>query len=148
MNNYCIYLKKKKGQPFCKLLNEEIPFCRCRECGRKEYKTKNLKISFYKTKPEKKQQIIKKRSKKLVKKEKNRYSVFTSKDKCFVCDSKYQLTWNEIFRGRNRINSMKYGFCLRMCLNCHRFGIRKHNYTMKRIMALETNLLIHLKEII
>lgn len=123
MNNYCIHLKKRKGQPYCHLLNKEINFPNfsdCRNCDKKKYKTKNERNSFYKTKPAKKQQIINKRSKKLAKAERNRYSVFTSSDKCFVCDSKYQLTWNEIFRGRNRINSMKYGFCLRMCLNCHR----------------------------
>ena len=54
------------------------------------------------------------------KKERERFSVFAANDKCFVCDSTHQLTWNEIYRGRNRSNSMKYVFCLRMCLNCHR----------------------------
>lgn len=63
---------------------------------------------------------MKNKSNKLAKLERKRFSVFTSYDKCFICDSTYQLTWNEIYRGKNRINSMKYGFCLRMCLNCHR----------------------------
>ena len=41
MNNYCIHLKKKKGQPYCNLDKKEIPFSYCRECSKKEYKIKN-----------------------------------------------------------------------------------------------------------
>jgi len=65
-------------------------------------------------------QKMKNKSNKLAKLERKRKSVFTDNDRCMVCKSTYQLTWNEIYRGRNRTNSMKYGFCLRMCLNCHR----------------------------
>ena len=65
-------------------------------------------------------QKMKNKSNKQAKKERERFSVFTSADRCFVCKSTYQLTWNEMYRGRNRYNSMKDGFCLRMCLNCHR----------------------------
>ena len=63
---------------------------------------------------------MKNKTKKLAKMERNRFSVFTTSDRCMICESTYQLTWNEIYRGKNRINSMKYGFCLRMCLSCHR----------------------------
>lgn len=38
MNNYCIYLKRRKNKPFCKFKNEEIPFSCCQECSDKEYK--------------------------------------------------------------------------------------------------------------
>ena len=38
MNNYCIYLKRRKNKPFCKFKNEEITFSLCRECNNKEYK--------------------------------------------------------------------------------------------------------------
>lgn len=40
--NYCIYLKKRKNKPFCKLINEEISFSCCKECDSKEYKNKTL----------------------------------------------------------------------------------------------------------
>lgn len=63
---------------------------------------------------------MKNKSNKLSKLERDRFSVFTDDDKCFVCDSTYLLTWNEIYRGKNRQNSMEDGFCLRMCLDCHR----------------------------
>ena len=144
--NYCVYLRKRKNKPFCKLLNKEITFCRCQECDSKEYKTKNKENSFYKSNGTKKSknsfyklnssQIKKKstlkeknslksgkmknKSNKLAKLERNRFSVFTNnKDKCMFCSATTNLTWHEIFRGRNRANSIKYGFCLRMCLNCH-----------------------------
>ena len=124
--NYCVYLKKRKNKPFCKLLNEEITFFRCRECDSKEYKksTKSLKnsaISYHKNdKLLNTSTKMKNKSNKLAKLERNRFSVFTvNKDKCMVCESTYQLTWHEIYQGRNRRNSMEDGFCLRLCLNCH-----------------------------
>lgn len=134
---YCKYLKKRKNKPYCNIIRKEISLFQCRECDKKEYhvlinyKTKNNKKStiFVKNdtfgdnlspKNAKKVQNMKFKSNKLAKLERTRFSVFTNNDKCFICDSTYQLTWNEIYRGRNRTNSMKYGFCLRMCLNCHR----------------------------
>ena len=63
---------------------------------------------------------MKKKSNKLRKLENNRFSLFDSGDKCHYCPSKYNLTWHEIYAGKNRQNSMKYGLCLRLCLNCHR----------------------------
>ena len=121
--NYCIYLKKRKNKPYCKLIKKEITFSRCRECDNKEYKSNSSQIknsaeslrSSVKTLHK-----IKKKSNKLAKLEKDRFSVFTNnKNKCMFCSATTNLTWHEIFRGRNRSNSMKYGFCLRICLSCH-----------------------------
>lgn len=152
--NYCIHLKKRKNKPYCNIIKKEIPFSQCRECGNKEYKSKNKENSLFKNKKcteftknsarkstlkekspiksgtkmqqcnlqQHKAHINKKmrvKSKKLAQLEKNRFSVFTSDDKCFVCGSTYLLTWHEVFAGRNRQNSMEDGFCLRMCLLCH-----------------------------
>lgn len=131
--NYCINLKKRKNKPFCKLLNKEIPFSYCQECDNKSYKTKKKENSFYKlnnNQIKKNTQslekiVIKKtkmhnKSKKLINLEKNRFSVFSDNaNNCFLCGSIYNLTWHEIYSGRNRQNSMKYGLCLRLCLNCH-----------------------------
>ena len=36
------------------------------------------------------------------------------------CGSNYQMTIHEIFEGKNRRNSMIYGFTLPLCLKCHR----------------------------
>ena len=59
------------------------------------------------------------KSNKLSKLEKERFSVFYELNACCYCGSIYQLTKHEIFEGRNRQNSMKYGFVLPLCLKCH-----------------------------
>ena len=51
--------------------------------------------------------------------EKNRFSILTEDmSKCIVCN-KPREDINEIFMGRNRQNSMKYGLCIPMCRKCH-----------------------------
>lgn len=151
MNNYCINLKKRKNNPYCKLLNKEIKLSTCRECDNREYKKvstdfcrkmqcsadiKRKKSTSDKkspatsgqmrknaqslTKEQQKPSKMQNKSNKLASLEKNRYSVFSDDtEKCYLCDSTYKLTWHEIYAGRNRQNSMRYGLCLRLCLNCH-----------------------------
>lgn len=147
MNNYCINLKKRKNKPYCKLLNKEIEFTLCRECDNKEYKksTSNKKSTatsglqsgqqsgqqksnnnqmrkYSQTLAKKQQKPVKMQNKsnKLASLERNRYSVFSNDtERCYLCGSTYKLTWHEIYTGKNRQNSMRYGLCLRLCLNCH-----------------------------
>ena len=65
--------------------------------------------------------IMKYKSNKLRNLEKNRFSVFYEDLSCCChCGSTYQITKHEIFEGRNRRNSMIYGFVLPLCLRCHR----------------------------
>lgn len=53
--------------------------------------------------------------------ERNRFSVFYEDlSVCMNCNSTYQMTIHEIFEGKNRRNSMIYGFTLPLCLKCHR----------------------------
>ena len=93
-------------------------------CANKEYKSNNNQIrKIVNNKNFKQQKIvkIKPKSNKLVKLERKRFSLFSmDTNHCYFCHSTHQLTWHEIFRGRNRSNSMKYGLCLRMCLKCHK----------------------------
>lgn len=138
--NYCIHLKKRKNKPYCNLLNKEIRFSLCRECDNKEYKKSDINISkksgFWSKSPVKSRQMRKNaqsltkeqqkpvkmqnKSNKLASLEKNRYSVFSNDtERCYLCGSTYKLTWHEIYSGKNRQNSMRYGLCLRLCLNCH-----------------------------
>lgn len=64
---------------------------------------------------------MRKKSSKLSKLEKNRYSVFFySLSMCCACGGMNQLTKHELFSGRNRQNSMKYGFVIPLCERCHR----------------------------
>ena len=140
----CKYLKIKLNRQLeCKKSNKLISFKDCKSCPFKEYKqssSSSLQNSAKTPQKMKKRsnnsQIrnaadnndnkskntrkMKKKSNKLVKLEKKRFSLFTSDaKKCYFCSSSYHLTWHEIFRGKNRPNSIKYGLCLRMCLNCH-----------------------------
>lgn len=51
--------------------------------------------------------------------ERDRFSLFTDNmNKCYFCPNKKDHT-HEIFCGRNRQNSMKYGLCLPICESCH-----------------------------
>lgn len=132
MNNYCINLKKRNNKPYCKLINKEIQLSTCRECNNKEYKKSTFdkkspatsgqtrKNTQSLTKKQQKKIKMQNKSNKLANLEKNRYSVFSNDtERCYLCGSTYKLTWHEIYAGKNRQNSMRYGLCLRLCLNCH-----------------------------
>lgn len=125
MNN-CIYLKQKFNHKFeCKKNKQEICLKECSNCPYKEYKkcTITVKKSTYKWKNAQKSPVycakMKQRSNKLAKLEKNRFSLFTDNmNKCYFCPNKKDHI-HEIFCGRNRQNSMKYGLCLPICESCH-----------------------------
>lgn len=73
---------------------------------------------------------MKKKSSKLNKLERNRFSIITDNlDYCIIC-GKPKQDLNEIFPGRNRQNSMKYGLVIPMCRTCH------INYTNNRELQL------------
>lgn len=108
MNNNCKNLKQKLDRTlFCKKKNKIIKRSECNNCKYKEYKIKSNNNQ------------IKKKSTTLSKLERNRFSILVPSNKCCMCPATTSLTWHEVFRGRNRANSMKYGLCLRLCLNCH-----------------------------
>lgn len=108
MNN-CKHLKIKLNRTFeCKKRKKMITLNECKNCQFREYS-----INSNSTK-------LKNRTSKQAKLEKERFSLFSKDTKhCYFCSSGYELTWHELFRGRNRRNSMKYGLCLRMCSSCH-----------------------------
>lgn len=108
MNN-CKYLKIKLNRTFeCKKKKKIISLKDCTNCSSKEYLVKSNQYQLKNT-------TIKR-----AKLERKRFSLFSKDTKhCYFCSSGYELTWHEIFRGRNRQNSMKYGLCLRMCSSCH-----------------------------
>lgn len=109
----CKYLKIKLNRKLeCKLQKQIISIDQCKDCILKEYN------KSYNT--------LNNRSKTLNRLERQRTSVIVSNDKkCSICGSFYShLDKDEIFGGRNRQNSMKYGFILYLCRDCH---IKKTN---------------------
>ena len=74
---------------------------------------------------------MKTKSKKLAKLERDRFSIITDDlSTCIICGIPKQ-DLNEIFGGRNRQNSMKYGLVIPMCRKCH------IKYTNDRNMQLK-----------
>lgn len=114
MNN-CIYIRNRKGKPFCKLLNKEIEFSQCSGCEDKEYKPRKQ----YKPK---KTYKIKQRTYKQAKVEAKRYSILTDDlEHCIIC-GKTPVNKHEIFYGSNRHNSIKYGTVIPLCTSEHHKG--------------------------
>lgn len=69
----------------------------------------------------KKPKQIRKKSSKLAKLERNRYSIITyNLDVCYVCKKHKKENFDEVFGGRNRQKSMKYGLVIPICFKCHR----------------------------
>lgn len=106
----CKYLHKKSYRKryffYCSQedIKREIILNECRCCKHKEYRA-------YKT--------AKKKSNKLAKLERQRYSILTNDlSKCYFCPNKKQ-DFHEAFRGRNRQKSMKWGLVVPICSYCH-----------------------------
>lgn len=106
----CKNLKQKLDRTlFCK--NKIIKISECNNCSYNEYKNTTTCCTSIKSRQ---------KSKKLAKLERIRFSILTTSNKCCMRPATTNLTWHEVFRGRNRVNSMKYGLCLRLCLNATR----------------------------
>lgn len=74
---------------------------------------------------------MKNKSSKLAKLERSRYSIFTDDlETCIECGMS-ATDMNEIYQGRNRQNSMKWGLVIPMCRRCHT------EYTNNRDMQLK-----------
>ncbi len=73
---------------------------------------------------------IKKKSSKLAKLEKDRFSILTKNfEHCYICKAKRQ-DLHEIFGGRNRQASMRYGLVIPLCRKCH--SLIENNETLKQ----------------
>ncbi len=104
----CVYKKvrTKKGKKYgyCTLLKKEVNLFNCK-CS---------SITYKKINP------IKSRTNKQSKKEKERFSViYPDLTKCAICGSKIGINKHEVFYGRNRQNSIKYGLVVPLCFNHH-----------------------------
>lgn len=112
MNCKNLKIRTKKGKRifYCSLLKKEITFDCCRGCINKKYKE-------YKKLESKTE--IKQRTYKQAKAEKNRFSLFTNDlNHCIIC-GKPNINLHEIFYGKNRQNSIKYGLVIPLCCEKH-----------------------------
>lgn len=86
-------------------------------------KNKTNKISLIEEsvpKKDIKKKQIKQKSNKLVKLEKNRFSILTDNLKiCYICNKKLKEDTHEIFGGSNRRKSMVWGLVIPICRGCH-----------------------------
>ncbi len=107
--NLKIRTLKGKKYAYCILYKKVVDFnCKCSKIEYKEHKT----LSKSKT-------PMRKASKALCKQQKNRFSIiYQEMTKCCVCGLKW-VEINEVFEGRNRSNSMKYGMCCPLCKKHH-----------------------------
>lgn len=59
--------------------------------------------------------------------ERMRFSILTNDlTRCYLC-GKPKDHIHEIYFGKNRINSMKWGCCVPLCFNCHQGSNGVHN---------------------
>lgn len=102
----CKYLKIKLNKKFeCKKTKKIINIKECINCKNKEYKSNNHQI--------------KKKSSKLAKLEKSRYSVFTDDlEHCIICGKRKDHI-HEIFFGAYRQRSIKEHMVLPLCTYHH-----------------------------
>ena len=108
MNCKHLRIRTKKGvhYKYCTLLKKEIN--ECYNCINKEYKETKRLLKNNSNK-----------SKKISKLERNRTSIFTDDlEHCIICGNKKD-NLHEILYGRNRLNSMKYGFVIPLCFDHH-----------------------------
>lgn len=145
MNNYCIYIRKRKNKPYCKLQNKEITFSLCRECVNKEYKTiksakplqnsatslhilqnsKSNKISknvvLQERKSPKKSKIHKKSKKMIVTKDTYNYVIERDNYSCRLCGSTSFLQLHHIlYRSQRKDLINDVDNCIMLCSDCHR----------------------------
>lgn len=131
--NHRIRTSKNIKYGYCTKHKKEVPlFCKCNEIEYTQKKSKqcvknkndNTKIHSNSKKclnpsKTKKNDGFKKKTAKLSYLERNRISLFTNDlNHCIICGAK-QDNLHEVFFGRNRQLSMKYGLVIPLCIECH-----------------------------
>ena len=104
----CKNLKRKVNKKiYCNKLKREIKISECSNCKYKEYSIKSNSTK------------LKKRTSKQAKLERNRFSILTNDlEHCVICGAKKDHL-HEVFFGRNRTNSIKWGCVIPLCSAHH-----------------------------
>ena len=123
----CKHITKRSYQRrafiWCRKLKKEITWDECKNCV--EIEPRENKGISKRTPLKKSDKPIKKKSNKLAKLERNRFSILTDDlEHCYIC-KKFKFKevnrddLHEIFEGRNRQICMKHGFVAPLCRECH-----------------------------
>ena len=127
----CKHLKIKLDRTIeCRLTGKTINWNQCKNCKLREFKINNsINVQYNVKKCKKNAKIhnisqkavqIKQKSSKLSKLERNRFSIITDDlEHCIICGTKKD-NLHEVFFGTSRINSMKYGLVIPLCIKHHR----------------------------
>ncbi len=110
--NMKIRSKDYKRYFYCTKLRKEIGLNECNKCDHKVYKF---------IKPLRNNKPLNKTTPKQRKKERTRFSIITD-DLTTCIENKYHtghIDKHEIYRGKNRTNSIKYGLVVPLCRECH-----------------------------
>lgn len=107
--HFTVRSKKYQKYQYCRKQKKEIQNEICSKCKFKEY-------AYYGK--------IKQKSNKLARLERKRGSILTNDlEICYLCPpgrKKKATSIHEIFKGANRIQSIKNNFCVPLCDDCHR----------------------------
>ncbi len=110
----CKYIKQKINKEiWCKYHNKKISKELCSRCSIENRYNKESSVL------EQKSSVKSGKNKTISKLERYRFSILTNDlTKCIICGKKKEHL-HEVYSGRNRSNSMKYGCVLPLCSNCH-----------------------------
>lgn len=133
--------KEKRIYYYCTLLRKEILLSQCQQCDKKEYKSSGFKkkspVKNGLQRSAENCRGLKQRTYKQAKKERNRYSLFTDDlEHCIICGQP-NVNLHEIFGGRNRSNSIKYGLVIPLCTKRHHNQIEKKGIHFDNVLKDE-----------
>lgn len=119
--------KEKRIYYYCSKQRKEINYSNCKDCPYKQLKSSR-------------KAAIKKRTYKLAKREKERFSIlYDDLTKCCVCGSSTNIELNEVFEGSYRQLSIKYGCVVPLCHLHHKqfHNDRQMNLYFKSLFQTE-----------
>ncbi len=126
MNNYCIYIRKRKNKPYCTILKKEITLSQCQECVNKKYKNAQKNKNVVQSIPAKHSKLsntVHKSKKRRITVSKETYNAVIERDKycCRLCGSTNWLALHHIkYRSERKDLINNIDNCIMLCEEHHR----------------------------
>lgn len=146
--NHKIRTKKGIKYGYCTLYKKEVNLfnCKCESIERKMHNNWSITVSKNNkmhNKSKNTMQKLKKRTYKLAKAEKNRYSIiYLNLDNCGICGDK-RTDLHEVFGGAYRQASIKYGMVIPLCRKHHQLMHSNYRYALDYKIAFEERFLVN-----